>query len=133
LALDPNLSRRAIVKTESDALLVSLANVADLEKFMHELHERLGDRELKPGEDLKERATALDIKVPEFLHGNPLRYEKHEHKDEHVDGRAIVIVRPSHITNPVSRLRILCGSWGRVTVCLECGWIWCKIVIYGRF
>ena len=121
------------MKTESDTLLMSLANVADLEKFMHELHERLGDREPKPGEDLKERATALGIQIPEFLHGNPLRYEKHDHKEKHIDGRAVVLVRPSHITNPVSRLRILCGRWGRVTICLECGWIWCRIVVIGRF
>jgi hypothetical protein len=37
---------------------------------MHELRECLGDRELKPGEDLKERAAALDIRVPKFLDGS---------------------------------------------------------------
>ena len=102
-------------------------------EFMHELHERLGDRELKPGEDLKERAAALDIRVPDFLGGKPLIYEMHDHKEERIEGRAIVLVRPSNVKNPVSRRKIICGSWGRVTVCLECGWIWCKIVIYGRF
>jgi hypothetical protein len=33
----------------------------------------------------------------------------------------------------VSRLKIICGRWGRTTICLECGWIWCRVVIYGRF
>jgi hypothetical protein len=118
---------------ESDAFAISLSNVADLEEFIHELHERLGDRELRPGEDLKERAAELNIRVPEFLEGDPFVYEVHDHDEETIEGRALVLVRPSGITDPVSKRKIICGSWGRVTVCLECGWIWCKIVIYGRF
>jgi hypothetical protein len=100
---------------------------------MHELHERLGDDELDPGEDLTERAEKLNIRVPQFLAGKPFVHVLHDHDDEAIEGRAIVLVRPSGITNPVSKRKIICGSWGRVTVCLECGWIWCKIVIYGRF
>jgi NTP pyrophosphatase (non-canonical NTP hydrolase) len=42
---------------ESDALLLSLATVADLEDFMHELHQRVDDRDLEPGEDLTARAA----------------------------------------------------------------------------
>jgi hypothetical protein len=118
---------------ESDAFAMSLANIADLEEFMHELHERLGDRELKPGEDLKDHARELGLQVPEFLEAEPFVYELHEHDEETIEGRAIVLVRPSDERNPVSKRKIICGSWGRVTVCLECGWIWCKIVIYGRF
>lgn len=119
--------------SESDALHMSLTNVADLADFMHELHRQLGDRELKPGEDLKERAVALKLKVPDCLAGNPLTYELHDHKEEAFDGRVIMLVRPGDAKNPISRRKILCGSWGRYTICLECGWIWCQIVIYGRF
>jgi hypothetical protein len=119
--------------SESDAFSISLSNIADLEAFIHELHERLGDRQLEAGDDLKERAREFNIAVPDFLEGEPFVYEAHDHRDEEIDGRAIVLVRPNAITNPVAKLRLLCGSWGRVTVCLECGWIWCRIVIYGRF
>lgn len=118
---------------ESDALVLSLANVADLEDFMHELHGRVDDRDLSPGEDLTALAADLGVRVPEFLAGEPLVYEVHEDEDHRVDGRAIVLVRPSAQRSPVSRLKIICGRWGRVTVCLECGWIWCRVVIYGRF
>lgn len=118
---------------KADPFQTSLANVADLAEFMHQLHAHLGDQELKPGEDLKERAVALKIPVPKFLEGNPLTYEVHEHKQEAIDGRAIVLVRPGDAKNAISRRKIICGSWGRYTVCLECGWIWCQIVIYGRF
>jgi hypothetical protein len=118
---------------ESDTLHTSLAHVADLAEFMHELHARLGDHELRPGEDLKERAVALKIHVPDFLAGKPLTYEVHDHKEETLDGRAIVIVRPGDSKNAVSRRKIICASWGRYQICLECGWIWCQIVIYGRF
>jgi hypothetical protein len=121
------------VESESDALFTSLAKVADLEDFMHELHERLGDRELKHGDDLTARASDLGIRVPEFLAGEPLVYEVHDHKERGIEGRALVLVRPSGITNPVAERKILCGRWGRYTICLECGWIWCRIVIYGRF
>lgn len=119
--------------SESDPLHTSLANVADLAEFMHQLHAHLGDHELKRGEDLKERAAALKIRVPDFLASKPLIYEVHDHKEEAIDGRAIVLVRPGDSKTPVSKRKIICGSWGRYTICLECGWIWCQIVIYGRF
>lgn len=119
--------------SESDGLHASLANVADLEDFIHELHERLGDRELRHGDDLTALASQLDLEVPAFLRGEPLIYQVHDRRDRDIDGRAIVLVRPSGITNPVAELKIYCHRWGRYTICLECGWIWCKIVIYGRF
>jgi hypothetical protein len=122
-----------IVESEPDTLFTSLANVADLEDFMHELHERLGDRELKQGADLTAQASHLGIRVPEFLAGEPLVYEVHNHKERGMEGRALVLVRPSGITNPVVEIKVLCGRWRRYTICLECGWIWCRIVIYGRF
>jgi hypothetical protein len=117
------------MEAESDALRTSLANVADLEDFMHELHERLGDRELRPGEDLTARAAELGLRVPEILAGEPLVYEAHEDEGHDLEGRALVLVRPSGITNPVAEVKIICGRWGRVRICLECGWIWCRIVI----
>lgn len=121
------------MESESDALSMSLANVADLEDFMHELHERLGDRELKHGDDLTARASDLGVRIPGFLAGKPLVYEVHDHKEHGIEGRALVLVRPSGETNPVAELKIFCGRWNRYTICLECGWIWCRIVIYGRF
>ena len=121
------------MEAESDTLGMSLANVADLEDFMHELHERLGDRDLDRGEDLTARASELGIRVPELLAGEPLVYEVHDHEEHSIEGRALVLVRPSGITNPVARFKVLCGRWGRYTICLECGWIWCRIVIYGNF
>jgi hypothetical protein len=121
------------VQSESDALFTSLANVADLEEFMHELHERLGDSELKHGDDLTARASELNVRVPEFLAGEPMIYEVHDQKSHRIEGRAIVLVRPSGITDPVTELKIFCGRWRRYKICLECGWIWCKIVIYGTF
>jgi hypothetical protein len=117
----------------SDTLHTSLAHVADLVEFMHDFHARLGDRELRPGEDLKERAVALEVRVPSFLAGMPLTYVVHDHKEEAPDGRAIVIVRPGDAKNAVSRRKIICASWGKYQICLECGWIWCTIVINGRF
>jgi hypothetical protein len=119
--------------SESDALHTSLTNVADLEDFIHELHERLGDRDLKDGDDLSALASEVDLEVPDFLNGEPLIYEVHDHRQHDLEGRALVLVRPSGITNPVAELKIYCHRWGRFRICLECGWIWCKIVIYGRF
>ena len=176
--------------SESDPLHTSLANVADLEDFIHELHERLGERNLKHGDDLSALASEVDLEVPGFLGKEPLTYgdhapwrgppgtdekagsrgpyghdvrravphgkprvmapeqafssesppratqfsiQVHDRSHHDIEGRALVLVRPSGITNPVAELKIFCGRWGRYTICLECGWIWCKIVIYGRF
>lgn len=119
--------------SESDALHTSLATVADLEDFIHKLHERLGDRDLKHGDDLSALASELNLDVPAVLREEPLIYEVHDRRHHDLEGRALVLVRPSGITNPVAELKIFCGRWGRYKVCLECGWIWCKIVIYGSF
>jgi hypothetical protein len=100
------------VESEPDALFTSLANMADLEEFMHELHERLGDRELKHGDDLTAWASDLGIRVPEFLAGEPMVYEVHDRKAHGIEGPALVLVRPSGITNPVAELKIFCGRWG---------------------
>jgi hypothetical protein len=118
---------------DSDALHTSLANVADLEEFVHELHERLGDRELKHGDDLSALASEVGLEVPSFMRDEPLIYEVHDRRHHEVDGRALVLVRPSGETNPVAEMKIFCHRWGRYTICLECGWIWCKVVIIGRF
>jgi len=119
--------------SESGSLHQSLANVADLESFIHELHHRLADRELKHGDDLSALASEVDLQVPAFLAEEPLIYEVHDRGHHDVEGRAIVLVRPSGIENPVAEMKIYCHRWGRFNICLECGWIWCKIVIYGRF
>jgi hypothetical protein len=121
------------MEDERDTFTISLANVADLEDFMHELQERLRDRELNDGDDLTALAFDRGVRVPEFLAGEPFICEPHDHKEHGTEGRVLVLMRPSGITNPVAELKILCGRWRHYTICLECGWIWCKVVIYGRF
>jgi hypothetical protein len=118
---------------EADRLGDALATVADLEEFVHELRDRLDDREVRHGDDLTAVASELGLRVPDFLAGEPLVYEVHDHKDHDIEGRALVLVRPSGIKNPVAELKIFCVRRKSYTVCLECGWIWCRIVIYGRF
>ena len=118
---------------ESDELHTSLTNVADLEEFIHELHERLDGRDLKHGDDLSALASEVGLEVPAFLGKEPLTYEVHDRRHHDAEDRALVLVRPSGVTDPVAELKIFCHRWGRYTICLECGWIWCKIVISGRF
>ena len=48
--------------SESDALHMSLTNVADLADFMHELHRQLGDRKLKPGEDTRNERSPSNLR-----------------------------------------------------------------------
>jgi hypothetical protein len=94
---------------ESDALPGSLANVADLEDLVSELHERVDARALEPGEDLAARASRLGSGYRSSSLGSrwPARCARTA-----TPKAAIVLVRPSRATSPVSGLKIICGMCG---------------------
>jgi hypothetical protein len=107
------------VESERDTFSVSPANVADIKDFMHELHERLGDRKLNGGDDLTATASDLGVRGPVFLAGEPFPYEAHDDKGHDIDGRTLVLVRPSGITNPVAELKSSLRPVAGYTICLE--------------
>jgi hypothetical protein len=117
-------------------LLESLSDLAELEKFIHSLDHKLLDSKLKPGTDLLTYSKKQKIKIPQFLEDATVESINHDQEDKFTSGlkRRLVLVRPNKHGNELMAIRVGCvrirTRWGTVVVCLECGWIWCRIVIY---
>lgn len=117
---------------QNNAFEVLLLDIHELEAFLHELISPLAKRHPQPGEDLARYIEELKLTVPKALAGVPIRWAgKADSADEAADEQTIILVRPG-IPGAVG-LTIGCVHVGRVKVCLECGWIYCRIVIKGRF
>jgi hypothetical protein len=115
---------------ESKKLTNSLDDVLELEQFLHTFIGQLANRRLKAGEDVTRFVEKLGLKLPGGLSGAPIIWSgAEEHPDTgHKDrGNQLVLVRPG---NPMA----LGFTIGCITIrgrryCLECGWIFCRIVI----
>lgn len=119
--------------TDDTRLLTSLGDLREIEAFLHTLLPDLVSHRPKKGEDVLPYAKRLGLRVPAALDGLPMTWDGGARLDDDDLGDlpGISIVRPG---NPNALgLTIGCIRIGRVKVCLECGWLYCKIVIKGRF
>lgn len=116
--------------------------MSEFQHFMFELSDHLGGTALELDEDLLQRASALKIPIPAFLQDISTPAEgSGETRQESRNLEPLVLVSPGlgskspgQLTSSlVQEIKVLCGRIGRWTVCLECGWIWCKITITTRF
>lgn len=116
--------------------------MSEFQHFMFELSNHLGGTSLELDEDLLQRALALKIPIPAFLQDiNTSAEGSSETSQESKNLEPLVLVSPGlgskssgQLTSSVvQEIKVLCGRFGRWTVCLECGWIWCKITITTRF
>lgn len=118
----------AAAKSELDTMLM---NVQELEEFFHAFLPALDEQKLKQGEDVLPYAKTLKLKIPQSLRGEKMTWETtHSHSlAERAEG--ISLIKPGH-PNAVG-LTIKCVKIRKWRVCLECGWIWCRIVINRKF
>ena len=119
----------AALKTKLDGVL---ENLQELEDFFHVLIPALDEQKLNQGDDVLAYAKSLKLKIPEFLRGEQVTWEtEHSHSHDKHARESISLVRPGQ-PNAVG-LVIKCVRIGKWTFCLECGWIWCRIVVTRRF
>lgn len=113
---------------------LSLEQTYELQSFLHAFMGRLEAGKLKPGQDLTPLVKEFGLEMPVLLRGEPIIWEGHTtpHLAAH-DRNAPVLafVSPGHAG--AIGLVIGCIHIGRWTACLECGWIWCRIVITRNF
>lgn len=105
-----------------------------MEEFLHTLLVDLAARRPKRGEDVRPHVKRLELTVPEDAEGLDITWDGGARLDDddlgHRDGMSIVRPGdPNALGFTIGGIRI--GR--RVKVCLECGWLYCKIVIKGRF
>jgi hypothetical protein len=116
----------------ADEFETSLEYVQELESFLHEFLERLPAEGLEDGEDLTPYIERAGLQVPRFIEAGELTYASAPCKlDIEADHAPLVLVRPGH--PEVIGLVIRCVYWRGWRICLECGWIWCRIVLTRRF
>lgn len=118
-----------------DQFVNSLRDVQQLETFLRELLLHVARQPKRPshGEDLTPYFEGLESPVPESLRETPVTWDTRPDfgDDDIAGGTPLVLVAPGR--PDALGLTIGCVRWGRLKVCLECGWLYCRIVIKGRF
>lgn len=120
-------------ESSADRLSSSLSDIRELEVFLHELLQSLPERKLRHGDDVLSHAKELGLAIPSFFEGEELTWDTQNRFEEEFGGPAdqLVLVRPG---NPTALgLTLGCIRWRRWKICLECGWLYCRIVIKGTF
>jgi len=135
LRLEDFRSAQAASKTPPDPIDLRgcLTVINELAHFVREVAENLREAKLKPGEDLEPSLEKSGLKIPEWLRGSGMTYENPPPELDKRGAGGLVIVTPGDPRIVEVRVFCICIRKWRVCICLECGWIWCRIVITGRF
>jgi hypothetical protein len=108
-----------------------LHDVHELETFLHGVIGPLTKQKLKPGEDIRPHIEKLGVKVPASLAGLPMTWGGDDSNAVKGEQQTISLVRPG--SPEALGLTLGCIGVGSIKICLECGWLYCRIVIKGRF
>jgi hypothetical protein len=117
-----------------DPLLSLLHNTHELEGFLHDFIGRLAKRRPKSGEDVTHLADEFGLKMPSVLKGGQITWAAggdNVATEQERGEQVLVLSRPGHFD--AVGLTIGCIRVKRFTICLECGWFYCRIVIKGTF
>ena len=117
-----------------DRLSASLHDTKELEAFLHTFLAAVAKRKPKSGEDVTRYASELGLKIPALLEGAEITWTREDDVDETAKAngdQTLVLAQPCH-ANALG-LTIGCIKVRRWKICLECGWLYCRIVIKGTF
>jgi len=117
-------------KMDSDQAIATLFHdTHELETFFHSFIGQLAKRRLKANQDVTHLATELKLKVPAVLKGVKITWAGGA--DTNADQgkeQTLTLARPGVMD--ALGFTIGCIRIGRFKVCLECGWIYCRVVIW---
>jgi len=108
----------------------SLKDVLELEQFLHAFISKLTKRRPRAGEDVTHLVKELGLKLPAALEGGPILWVGREEEPsvlEESKGQTLVLARPGN-ANALG-FTIGCITIHGRRYCLECGWLYCRIVI----
>jgi hypothetical protein len=118
----------ATAKNKLDRML---GDAQELETFLYALLPSLDEQKLRQGDDVLGYAKKMKLKVPEALRGTEVTWDPDHSESPLKHGDILTFVRPGH--PDAVGLVIKCVRAGKWKFCLECGWIWCRIVVTRRF
>jgi hypothetical protein len=123
------------VKSEQKAVDLnhSLSITSELAQFVRAAEEKLRSAKLETGQDLEPMLEKAGVRIPDWLRGAGIAYEPASAEKVRSGESGLVIVTPGDPRILAIRIFCVCIKKWNVCVCLECGWIWCRIVIVGRF
>lgn len=114
----------------SDRLTNSLHDVLELEQFLHAFIGALTKRRLRAGEDVTHLVKEFGLNLPAALEGAPITWVGREESLDAQDvsqGRTLVLARPGNAD--ALGVTVACITIHGRRYCLECGWLYCHIVI----
>jgi hypothetical protein len=114
----------------SDRLTNSLHDVLELEQFLHAFISALTKRRLRAGEDVTHLVKELGLELPVALEGAPITWVGREESLDAEEGsqrRSLVLARPGKAD--ALGFTVACVTIRGRRYCLECGWLYCHIVI----
>jgi hypothetical protein len=115
---------------QNDAFGNILHDIHELETFLHKVIGPLTKQKLKTGEDIRPHIEKMGLKVPASLESLPITWGG-EDTSGAKDEQTITLVRPG--LSEALGFTIGCITIRGIRFCLECGWLYCRIVIRGRF
>jgi hypothetical protein len=121
------------VKTDT-SLTHLFQDTHELEEFFHAFISQLVKRRLRDGADVTRYVDTFGLKTPAALKGVPMTWlsEGSAHDADGEDAeQTLVLARPGEAD--AIGLTIGCIRFGRFKACLECGWLYCRVVIKGTF
>lgn len=104
----------------------------EIESFLHAFLRRL-PADLEPGEDVTRYAKKFGLKLPASLKGEVIEWVGQEAHDEGLDVGTPILVLSQPGKAEALGLTIKCVKIRRWRFCLECGWLYCRIVVTRRF
>lgn len=110
-----------------------LSATSELAQFMRDAETKLRGMKLSAGQELEPALEKAGVKIPNFLRGSGITHETHSEEFAKAGPNNLVIVTAGDPTVVDIRVFCICSKRWRICVCLECGWIWCRIVIRGTF
>jgi hypothetical protein len=108
-----------------------LRDVHELETFLHSVIGPLAKQKLRIGEDILPHIEKMKLNVPASLKGLPITWGGEDINGAKNEQQTITLVRPG--SPEALGFTIGCVTIHGVKICLECGWLYCRIVIKGRF
>jgi hypothetical protein len=109
-----------------------LRDTQEIESFLHTFLKRL-PAGLKPGEDVTRYAKKFGLKIPASLKGEVIEWVGQASHDEGLDARTQTLVLSQPGQADALGLTIKCVTIRGWRFCLECGWLYCRIVVIKRF
>lgn len=118
---------------ENERVFRSLGEVRELQRFIHTLVMKVPRNQQVPGTDVLKVSKRHGIETPKFLRDAELQWAREADVEaDFRDVEPLVFVQPGH--PGMLGLTIGCIRISKACVaCLECGWLYCRLVLRCSF